>query len=358
MNILGFILVILIFLYFIYSQCSGNNVRKFITWGCLLLGLESGLRHIAVGPDTPTYYMLFKQTYALSWSEVFSGFTATADEFRDPAYALIVKTFITIIPSWQLFLIAVAAFYFYGLWRVLTRYVESLEGALLAFVLYLSLFNIIALSGLRQCITSGIAFLLIPFINDRRWKYVIPIVLIGATIHISLLFMLLLIPLIILSDNFKKKLYIVSIILIPVIAVGARSIVLYMASFMANDYYAGYANAEKEGNPMVYVTLVSIISIYEYLNYRKLTELKQTSFLVPSNILMTLAVPLIFLDGTMIRIGQYFTLYLMVSLPLVFERVSYRKVGYFGCIAFLSCGIFTSVNMYHFFWETVPGFIY
>lgn len=358
MNILGFILVMLFFLYVIYSQQSGYNVRRFITWGCVLLGLEAGLRHIAVGPDTPTYYMLFQRVSDTSWSEVFSGFTATADEYRDPAYALIVKTFTTLVPSWQLFLMTVSAFYFYGLWRILTRYIDSLEGALLAFVLYLSLFNIVALSGLRQCITIGIAFLLIPLINDHRWKKVIPIVLLGATIHISLLFILLLVPLIILSDNFKKMLYFLSIILIPFIAVGARSIVLYMVSFMANDYYAGYANAENEGNPIVYVILVSIISIYEYLNYRKLTELKQTSFLIPSNILMTLAVPLISLDGTMIRIGQYFTLYLMVSLPLVFERVSYRKVGYFGCIAFLALKVFTSDSVYYFFWENVPGVTY
>lgn len=86
MNVLGFILVILVFLYVIYSQQSGYNVRKFITWGCVLLGLEAGLRHISVGPDTPTYYMLFQWAYDSSWSEVFSGFTATADEFRDPAY--------------------------------------------------------------------------------------------------------------------------------------------------------------------------------------------------------------------------------------------------------------------------------
>ena len=73
---------------------------------------------------------------------------------------------------------------------------------------------------------------------------------------------------------------------------------------------------------------------------------------------MTLAVPLISLDGTMIRIGQYFTLYLMVSLPLVFERVSYRKVGYFGCIAFLALKVFTSDSVYYFFWENVPGVTY
>lgn len=241
---------------------------------------------------------------------------------------------------------------------MLTRYIETLEGALLAFVLYLSLFNIIALSGLRQCITTGIAFFLIPLINDRKWKIVIPTAVIGATIHISLLVILALIPLILLPDKIKKTFYFISIVLIPIVAVSARSIITYVVGFIANDYYSGYANAEQEGDPVMYVALCSIISIYEYCNYKKLASLENTSFIIPSNILMTLAVPLIFLDGSMIRIGQYFTLYMTISLPLIFERISYRKVAYFGCIAFLAFRILTSGGKYYFFWETVPGFMY
>ena len=358
MNITSFILVILFCLYLFYSQLKEDNRYNYITWGCVLLGLEAGLRHIAVGPDTPTYYMFFQKTCDSSWQEVLLGFVSGAENFRDPAFAVIEKLFGTIMPSWQLFLIAVAAFYFYGLWRILTRYIETLEGALLAFALYLSLFNIVALSGLRQCIAIGIAFLVIPLINDRKWKIVIPTVVIGATIHISLLVILALIPLILLPDKTKKIFYFISIVLIPIVAVSARGIITYLVGFIANDYYSGYANAVQEDNPIVYVALCSIISIYEYCNYNKLTSLDKTSFIVPCNILMTLTVPLIFLDGTMIRIGQYFTLYMTISLPLIFDQSSYRKVAYFGCIAFLAFRILTSGGMYYFFWEKVPGFMY
>lgn len=358
MNITSFILVILFCLYLFYSRLRKDNRYNYITWGCVILGLEAGLRHIAVGPDTPTYYMFFQQACNSTWTEVFQGFTSGAENFRDPAFAVIEKLFGTIMPSWQLFLIAVATFYFYGLWKVLTRYIETLEGALLAFVLYLSLFNIVALSGLRQCIATGIAFLVIPLINDRKWKIVIPTVVIGATIHISLLVILALIPLILLPDKIKKIFYFISIVLIPIVAVSARSIITYVVGFIANDYYSGYANAVQEDDPIVYVALCSIISIYEYCNYNKLTSLDKTSFIVPCNILMTLAVPLIFLDGTIIRIGQYFTLYMTISLPLIFDQSSYRKVAYFGCIAFLAFRILTSSGEYYFFWETAPGFMY
>ncbi len=360
MNIESIILIILFVMYFYYSyQGDGKrNIRRFITCGCVLLGLEAGLRHISVGPDTPTYYTQFELVLNTSWSEVFSGFEASANDFRDPAYALIVKAFSSIIPSWQCFLVVVAFFFFFSLWRVLTRYITSLDGALLAFVLYLSLFNIVALSGLRQCITTGIAFLIIPLINDNRWFIAVPIVLAGATIHISLLFMLLLIPLMTLSDRVKKLTYFISIILIPVIAIGARSIITYMVGFLSNDYYAVYANADEAATPIVYVVLCSLISIYEYFNNDKLIAYDATKFLLASNILMTLCVPLIFLDGTMIRIGQYFTLYMMVSLPLIFDQTTYRKMAYICSIVFLSYRVFASESIYHFFWEYVPGFLY
>lgn len=359
MNISLYILIILFVLYFIYSQNGRrDNTSKFALYGCILLGLETGLRHLAVGPDTPNYYYKYQETCNMSWSDILSSFTVSAEEFRDPSYNLIVKAFSSICPSWQLFLCAVAVFYFFGFWRVLVKYVKTLEGILLALVLYLALFNIISLSGIRQCITTGIAFLLIPLINERKWKIVIPIILVGATIHISLLFLLLLIPLLLLPDNIKKIIYLISLFLIPIIAVGSREIVMYMSSFLANDYYAGYADADNEATPIIYVALCSLVSIFEYCHYRKLTEDPNTSFLAPSNILMTLTVPLIFLDGTMIRIGQYFTLYMTVSLPLIFDKTHMRKPLYIISIAFLSYQIISSSSKYYFFWETVRGFYY
>lgn len=352
------ILVILLFLYFVYSHKQKNAKRNFITWGCLLLGFEAGLRHIAVGPDTSGYYEAFQNIKRTTWPEVLSGFISSASDFRDPAYAVIEKAFSTISPSWQLFLIAISAFYFLALWKLLNRYIRTIDGVLLAFILYLSLFNIFALSGIRQCITMGIAFYLIPLINEKKWSIVVPTIIAGSTIHISLLFMLFFIPLMMIPDKPKRIIYFFVIILIPFIAIRSREIIAFITSFMANDYYAGYVDAEQEGNPIAFVAICSSISIYEYFNYKKLTICPNTAFLIPSNILMTIFMPLIFLDGTMIRIGQYFTVYLMVSLPLIFDHLNYRKVVYFVCFAFLAFQILTSKFEYYFFWETIPGFIY
>lgn len=352
-----FILIAIIIAYFYLRKFSNTPKRSLINCGCVLLSLEAGLRHISVGPDTATYYYYFKEVANTPWASIFLGFKDLSN-FRDPAFPLIEKIFYCIIPSWQMFLVAVAVLYFFSLGKALNRLISSSEGALLAFILYIALFHIIALSGLRQCIVTALSFLLIPWIVDRKWKYAIPVIILGSTIHISFLFVLLLMPFAYISHKLKRVCHFVALLLIPIIVIVARTIIFYMTSFLANDYYAGYANVERGGNPIMFVTFCSLISLYELFNYRYLNNKKGDNLLIPANILMTLSVPLIFLDGSMIRISQYFTLYMMVSLPMIFDKVSYRRNSYLSCILFFSYMICSSSMEYHFFWENVPLYYY
>lgn len=351
-----------IFLIVLIAYLVGRNNKDIVkaknnlaVLSCVLLGLQSGLRHICVGPDTSGYYNSFMSNARSSWSDVISGLFVGADEFRDPAYNIIEKVFSTIIPSWQLFLIALAFLYFYALWKLLSKYVETSEGVLLAVMLNLALFNIIALSGMRQQITMSLSMILIPMVEDRRWKSVIPIVLVGSLIHISFLFYLAFIPFQMIKRDNLKFIVVVSLFLVPVIATSARSIVGFMASQIENEYYMGYTNSVQEVKPYTYIALCSMISIFLLSGYKYLREAPQ--FLTSAVILMTILVPLIMLDGSMIRIGQYFTIYMMSSLPWVIER-KFGKWLYLYIIIVLCYLSFSVPNRYYFFWESVTGYIF
>ena len=63
------------------------------------------------------------------------------------------------------------------------------------------------------------------------------------------------------------------------------------------------------------------------------------------------------LDGSMIRIGQYFTIYIMLSLPYVIEHVHIRSL-YVLFIVVLSALTFSQSSTYFFFWENVPGYYF
>lgn len=349
----------LILVYYFIQQ-NAINVTKaknsLATFACVLLGIQSGLRHIVVGPDTIGYYLNFKMTASSNWNDIISALFVSADQFRDPAYGIIVKAFTTVIPSWQFFLIALAVLYFYGLRKILIRYVETSEGVLFAITLYMSLFSIIALSGIRQQITIALSMILIPLVEDKKWKCVVPIVLMGSLIHISFLFYLAFIPLQMIKENYMRPLVFLSIIMIPIVATSAKSIVGAMASQLENEYYMAYATkSASEMKPYTYIALCSIISIFLFMGYEYLKSAPR--FFTSALILMTISMPLIMLDGTMIRIGQYFTIYMMLSIPYVIER-KYNKSLFFVLILILCCMSFTNSNIYHFCWETISSRIY
>lgn len=349
----------LILIYYFIQRNNYNIVNaknSLATFACILLCMQSGLRHIVIGPDTAGYYGSFCLTYTKTWDEVLSPLNNSIDEFRDPGYDIIVKAFTSIFPSWQLFLLALAILYFYGLRKILTKYVEDLEGVLFAITLYMSLFSIIALSGMRQQITMALSMILIPLVEDKNWKIVIPIVLIGSLIHISFLFYLAFIPLQMIKRNNMKSIILLSIILIPFVLTSAKSIVGFMASQIENEYYMSYAQKNiSEVKPYTYVILCSCISIFLFIGYKYLKTAPQ--FFTSALILMTVTVPLIVLDGTMIRIGQYFTIYMMLSVPYVIRR-KYNKRLFFFLILILCLMTFSRYDEYHFCWESIAGRLY
>lgn len=73
---------------------------------------------------------------------------------------------------------------------------------------------------------------------------------------------------------------------------------------------------------------------------------------------LTIFVPLITVDGAMIRISQYFTLYLLVLLPISITSLkSFATASFRMRFAMLILVILMFMHSYeyHFFWEYVPN---
>lgn len=353
MSISIIILLIIIFYYLLVrgDKCKIRAKNRLAALSCGLLVLYSGLRHVVVGSDTYGYYGSFINTARGSWTEAFSGFFVGFDELRDPLYPIIEKIFSSIIPSWQLYLIALAILFYYSMFRLWKRYISSPEGVLLASLLVLSLFSVIALSGIRQQITISISMFLIPCIEDKKWKVVIPVILVGSLVHISLLFLLGFIPLQGIKHTNYRKIIGVSILLIPVVSFFATNIVGLLAGMLQNDYYMSYALVQSEGKPYAYLALCSMISIFLFFNYSKLASAPH--FYMSALVLMTVTFPLILQDGSLIRISQYFTIYMMLSLPHVLDRLKNGSVMYLGITILLAMYVFINSGDYFFFWENV-----
>ena len=168
LNIFIFLIVLVFYLLTANQPNQINSKKNLIILACTLLALQSGLRHVSVGPDTYGYYGSFVSTIGMNWIEVFAGFFVDADEFRDPGYRVVEKLFSFIIPSWQFYILTLAVLFYYSMGRLWYRYISTKEGVLLALLLVLTLFNIIAMSGIRQQITMTLSMFLIPL--DKELK--------------------------------------------------------------------------------------------------------------------------------------------------------------------------------------------
>lgn len=338
--------------YFILSRHGDKNANNFAKFCCFILFLESGLRHANVGPDTPTYFMNFKILETKSWSDLFSNYynAYVLGIARDPSYPIIAKPFTYFAGGWQLFLLFAAGVYFYALYKFLTRYIESFPGMLLAFTFCISLFHIIPLSGMRQQFTMAISMFLPSLIERKKViKYVI-VVLVGSTIHTSLLFVL---PLYFLYHYLPvnpKKFLILSFLCIPIVAITAKSILRYIVSFSYNEYYAGYITEDTSGafRYIIFFTLIVFIAIYYFDKIR----LKSKRLFCCALIMISLTIPLIVVNGAMIRISQYFTIYAMLFIPYIIQH-SNDKLLYYMIITTLLYLVFSSNFEYHFFWENL-----
>lgn len=350
MNIKVIILVIILLVYLLTDN-KPKSRNRFIIIACGLLTIESGLRGIEIGTDTSSYYESFYEIMRTQWKEVIRSLFLSSAEVRDPGYAVVIKLFSSIFPSWQLYCLASAIFLYVAVGYLWSKYIETKKGVLFAAVLWLALFDIIALSGMRQMLTTAIAFYMIPFVENKRWKIVIPIILAGSMIHVSLLFFFAFVPLAYTPSTLYKKLLLIAIFLVPVVGAFSQQIMAFMANSMANEYYRGYINVAEGSKAYTYVVLCTTLSLFILINYKYLRS--APVFFMTAAVLMTLFVPLILRGGTAIRIGQYFTVYMMLSLPWINERNQNKSLLYLVMITVLSLSLLSSSSSdYVFFWNS------
>lgn len=360
MNLVLYIIIVLLGVILARGSDTRGNKRKwYVIIIISLLVLESALRSVVVGPDTIAYYNSFNQVASMSWGDVFSSFRTSylEGEGKDPGYVIFMKVVQFFSRDFNVFLFCCALPFFIPLGKLLYRCTTSVMQLIFAFTLYVALFHIIALSGIRQQIATGFCFIAFLQMDEgKNWK-ALAILILGSTIHISALIFLTVLVLRILSPRVLKAFHLVSFGTIPFVIWFAAPIVLFLSSFLANDYYSAYAESESNGGAMNYIILMELMSLFCYIAIQSSTlmEKKRDKLLYSMLPMLTVTVPLISLNGAMIRVGQYFTLYMMLLVPLAIDRFfkgESRIFVYFGMIAALIVLTLKGDSFeYYFFWQ-------
>lgn len=362
MNIKLLLYVIIILLGAVMSDGSDPKDKKrkwYVIIIISLLVLESCLRNVVVGPDTIAYESAFNRVTNMSWEDVLSSFRTAYIEgdSKDPGYVIFMKLAQVISKDFNVFLFICALPFFIPLGKLLYRCSSSIMQLMFAFTLYVALFHIVALSGIRQQIATGFCFMAFLQMDKGHNAKALITLAFGATFHISALIFAVIPALRLLSARVLKTSHLFSFGLIPFVIAYAASIMLFLASFLANDYYTTYADSESNGGATTYIVLMELLSLFCYSSIKVKTiegdERKKLLYtMLP---MLTLTSPLITLNGAMIRIGQYFTLYMMLLVPMAIDYISkgeIRRIIYWGMIAALVVLTLRSGDFeYFFFWQ-------
>lgn len=344
-----------------FFSSKGNTPiyrRNYIIFMMIILTMESCLRGLSIGSDTYNYYYLFKSMGTESWVDIWQAFKTRYIDFKgteDIGFNVYNKLIYTIWPNFSFFLFISALTFFIPLGKLLNKYTNDFQQLIFIFILYVALFNMIAMSGVRKEIALGCTIGAFMFYVDKKYVKCTICILLGTVIHMTTLLFLLIPFLSLLKPSILKTLHLLAFISVPAVIAFSKPIILLLAETSGNERYSVYAG-EAQGGAMTFCILIEMISLFCLYAFRKI-DLSQSPFLSKLYIMLpcfTFFAPLITNNGSMIRISQYFHLYLVLLFPYAIDLVfkgNRQAIYAILCLILCILSLMNSSSDYLFIWE-------
>ena len=332
--------------------------KRYIIFMMLLLILQSGLRHMSVGTDTYPYYLHFfldveKSSWQSLWNECLDYFNSGTG--KDPGYRLFLKAIQYVLPTFQLYLLGLAAFVFYGLGKLLVRYTSSNYEVLLAMALYQCLYySFFSITGLRQTMATGFLFLAIPYVVKRKPVRFIFLVLLAATQHKSaLLFM----PIYFLPhiEHSRTMLAASLVMFLPMWKYGTH-IANWLMMGSTFDQYANYLESYEGAGAYGFSAFIILLGILLIYYHKEVVSNNRDSNLVLNSIAVAIFLtPLTMTNPSNMRIVQYYSFFALFALPWVISKIKISNVETRYIILTILLTIYTLSrgSYYAFFWQDI-----
>lgn len=343
----------------IYYHPTPKKKMYFCAIASLQWTLISGLRHVSVGADTEGYLRTFQAVGKRSWKTVLQAFfdvyfrgrePMNSEEnslYKDTGYLVFQKFVHIFTDNQQVYLLIVAAIIFAALAYFIYK---NSEDPVFSYVLFSILFyGFFAVTGIRQALATALAvFVGYEFIKENKfWKFAV-VALIAFTLHKSVLVFILFYWLSKIKVSWKYIAALAAVLLVGF--AGGPSFILQIAElfgYTRDDVY--------EANTVAYTTVIAIIGLGFVFLFKWIQ--KQGSYKNAEINAILLAVVLTFftlIDQTMMRVQQYYALFLMLGIPSALccfqkrERVLLKSIAYLAMVAYL----FSNHPQYRFFWQS------
>lgn len=328
--------------------------KRFAVLVAILLILQSGLRHLYVGPDTMQYFSHFNEDIKLSWSAIFQNFfdVYLYGEGKDAGYAVVEKLFSIISSEYQIYLLFVATAIFVPMTILVYRSTKRLEDIWLALLMYYALFyHFFSVTGIRQTLATAICLFAYRYVKQRRLFGFTICIAIAMFIHkTSLIFF----PFYWISEiKSVKTLFFIVVASFPIMMVIGYQFTIQLALLSGSEYYMGYADEGSRGavNLIVFYFVVGAVAFWKYRNDNSFMEENSSVFNAFSIGLFLF--PLSFNSPNLVRLAQYYSIFILVFMGYINAPKNKfpNKLILPLLILALIYKIVTTQDEYAFFWE-------
>ena len=284
--------------------------------------LISGLRDWSVGADTAHYQYLFERVIGTSWNEILRklfDYLFRGLETSDPGYYALTKVFQIISKDYQIFLVAIAILFMGLMARFIYRHSAS---PCTSFLIFSTLFySFYAITGHRQTIaTALIVFVGYDLIKRRELLKFALVAFASFLIHKSSivvipLYFMFRIPV---TPTYKR----ICAVVIVVITLLGKAIYGPLALLLGyGQNQVDYA----EGGAETFAVLLIALCIVTWIFYPQIKKRRaDADHLFHVNSLALLSALLVIQNQGFMRIQQYYSLFIMITIPELLNLVKRR----------------------------------
>lgn len=358
-QLLIFVLTIIGFFVFGKGEKNKKNRKDYIILVSVLLILQSGLRGVTVGTDTEAYYQMFINTILTSWNDIFFGFhqVYTLGEGKDAGYPFFMKVFQLLSTNYNVYLLFVATTFFFAFGRFLYLNTSSNRDVLLAVAIYQAVFyGFMSITGTRQTIAAAFTLFAFECIKNKAWIKFALLIFIASFIHKSCIgfvvaYIICLVP--------NSKLVLVgssigALLLFPF----GKAFASFLVTISGTNNYMNFVNSdyETQGAKTFAIMMVGMLVLLLKYGNNLIKENDKNEFLLKTFSLAVLFTPFTWIDPSMMRLVQYFSIFIVILLPLIITQIEHSnsKIGKITYIFTLLFYIYITLgrqNYYVFFWE-------
>ncbi len=348
----------------IYKLNSDTNYvrKKYIKFICIILILQSGLRNVAVGPDTYNYFNKYENIKTKTWVDIYNTtieYYKTGNSLiRDPGYDFFQKTVQLISKNFQFFLFVIAIIFFSAFGTFVYRNTKRLKDVILAFLIYSVLFStFFSYTGQRQTIATALILFSYEFIKKKKILPFLFLVLIASTIHKSAL---IFIPFYFINQIKKtKNFYRIVLLLFPIIMIYSNNLANFFIILGGYELYNQYEGA----GSYTFTTIFLAISVIALLRSKIILKYNpKAQYFYNAFAIALLFLPLTWFNPSAMRVVQYFSIFMVLFIPEIIHSFNYISVKIGVSIAkftiILLIVLFIKSNWnnsmpYGFFWENM-----